>query len=355
MPGPNRLWSMYDGVILRPDLSGNPPPKSYTGLETTSPQASAQRSFSSSSSSSDSSASSDCPLVPEKEKFKVPLHVAATLAHRGFDVDDSGEVTWRGHSSLHPRNWSTLRKLYDVSTQDLILHLASFKSTDGVILWTDCSDRLPGSVHNTSQQYRFLNSSRRSCRSRREQRNRTNLLHNHLSAGSGLWWTHIATYRRDFRWSDFVHYRCHGFHRRMCLNGCQSDFASGDCRPHHLWLYVCFTEYCRRQQFREHVRLSLEDLGIQYMDCICCRCSGHRTCCCDVHKHVVARMVSCLAPCIRRRQLTLSQAMGLQPICCGVWLLSSSQLIDEGIPAIFHHTPRDQSHCTRIRIRRPVL
>lgn len=143
MPGPNRLWSMYDGKILRPDLTGNAQPKSYVGLDTTSTQASAQRSFSSSSSSSDSSASSDCPLVPEKEKFKVPLHVAATLAHRGFDVGDSGKVTWRDNSPLHPRNWSTLRKLYDVSTYDPIFSPASFGPTDGVVLWTDCSDRLP--------------------------------------------------------------------------------------------------------------------------------------------------------------------------------------------------------------------
>ena len=110
----NRLWSIYDGEIMRPEIVAQ---KSYVGLDTTSSQASTQRSFSSSSSSSDFSASSDCPLVPEKEKFKVPLHVATTLAHRGFDVDDSGKVTWRDNSPLHPRNWSTLRKVYDVSAE----------------------------------------------------------------------------------------------------------------------------------------------------------------------------------------------------------------------------------------------
>jgi hypothetical protein len=117
MSGTNRLWSMYDGEILRPDLAGIAPLKSYAGLDTTSPQSSTQRSFSSSSTSSDFSATSECPLFPEKQKFKVPLHVAATLAHRGFDVDDSGKVTWRDNSPLHPRNWSKLRKLHDVRTK----------------------------------------------------------------------------------------------------------------------------------------------------------------------------------------------------------------------------------------------
>lgn len=109
---------MYDGEILRPDLAGGAPPKIHVGYDLISSQASAQRLISSSSSSSDFSVSSDCPLVPGKEKVKVPLHVAATLAHRGFGVDESGKVTWRNNSSLHPRNWSTLRKLYDVSTTD---------------------------------------------------------------------------------------------------------------------------------------------------------------------------------------------------------------------------------------------
>jgi len=116
---------MYDGEILRPDLAGIASPKSYVGIDSISSQASAQRSISSSSSSSDFSASSDCPLVPEKEKFKVPLHVAATLAHRGFDVDESGKVTWRENCPMHPRNWSTLRKLYDVSKKDLIASITS--------------------------------------------------------------------------------------------------------------------------------------------------------------------------------------------------------------------------------------
>lgn len=46
----------------------------------------------------------------------MPLHVAATLAHHGFDVDECGRVTWRDNSPSHPRNWPIYRKLYDVST-----------------------------------------------------------------------------------------------------------------------------------------------------------------------------------------------------------------------------------------------
>jgi hypothetical protein len=56
------------------------------------------------------------PLMPDKQSFKVPVYVAASLAHRGFDVDDFGKVTWRENAPLHPRNWPALRKLYDVST-----------------------------------------------------------------------------------------------------------------------------------------------------------------------------------------------------------------------------------------------
>jgi hypothetical protein len=54
--------------------------------------------------------------MPEKQSFKVPVYVAASLAHHGFDVDDLGKITWRENAPLHPRNWPALRKLYDVST-----------------------------------------------------------------------------------------------------------------------------------------------------------------------------------------------------------------------------------------------
>jgi hypothetical protein len=54
--------------------------------------------------------------MPKKQGLKVPLYVAASLAHRGFDVDGLGKVTWRENAPLHPRYWPVLRKLYDVST-----------------------------------------------------------------------------------------------------------------------------------------------------------------------------------------------------------------------------------------------
>jgi hypothetical protein len=54
--------------------------------------------------------------MPKKQSLKVPVYVAASLAHHGFDVDDLGKVTWRENASSHHRNWPALRKLYDVST-----------------------------------------------------------------------------------------------------------------------------------------------------------------------------------------------------------------------------------------------
>jgi hypothetical protein len=116
----NRLWSMYDGQILQLGVDGVAPPKDYDRKDSTSSCTSAQRSVSSSSTSSNSStfsALSDCPLMPDKQSFKVLVYVAASLAHRGFDVDDFGKVTWRENALLHPRNWPALRKLYDVSTR----------------------------------------------------------------------------------------------------------------------------------------------------------------------------------------------------------------------------------------------
>lgn len=75
--------------------------------------ASSQRSV---STSSTSSTASNCPLIQEKPRHvKVPLHVAAALAYRGFNVDASGKVTWRFNSPLHPRNWSSARKIYDAA------------------------------------------------------------------------------------------------------------------------------------------------------------------------------------------------------------------------------------------------
>jgi hypothetical protein len=75
--------------------------------------------------------------MPEKQSFKVPVYVAASLAHRGFDVDDAGRVTWRENASSHSRNWPALRKLYDVSTG------ADHAESSG--RFSDCNllDRLP--------------------------------------------------------------------------------------------------------------------------------------------------------------------------------------------------------------------
>lgn len=115
----NRLWSMYDGEILEPDVAGFARSQDHDRKDSISSLASGQRSVSSSSTSSNSSASSalsDFPLMPKKQGPKVPVYVAASLAYRGFDVDDFGKVTWRENAQLHPRNWPALRKLYDVST-----------------------------------------------------------------------------------------------------------------------------------------------------------------------------------------------------------------------------------------------
>lgn len=105
---------MYEGESL---TAGKATISVYKGDKDSisSSSASSQRSVSTSSTSSTTSASSNCPLVPEKQHLKVPLHVATALAHRGFDVDDTGKVTWRQNSALHPRNWSTTRKLYDAA------------------------------------------------------------------------------------------------------------------------------------------------------------------------------------------------------------------------------------------------
>jgi hypothetical protein len=115
----NRLWSMYDGEILEPDITGSARSQDYDRKDSISSWASGQRSVSSSSTSSNSSASSalsDFPLMPKNQSLKVPVYVAASLAHHGFDVDDLGKVTWRENASSHPRNRPALRKLYDVST-----------------------------------------------------------------------------------------------------------------------------------------------------------------------------------------------------------------------------------------------
>jgi len=104
------MWTMYDRQLMTAAPAGIAiyEDKSEDGSATSTTASS--RSV---STSSNSSMSSMLPIIKEKQPFKVPLHVAATLAHRGFDVDDTGRVTWRADSTAHPRNWALPRKAYD--------------------------------------------------------------------------------------------------------------------------------------------------------------------------------------------------------------------------------------------------
>lgn len=111
-PG-KKTWNMFDGSLLTTNGIDAAAHKDSDDLSNLS--AGSQRSVSSTSTSSAASALSDDPLVEEKLFFKVPLHIAASLAHRGFDVNAIGKVTWRNNSPLHPRNWSLTRKIYDTA------------------------------------------------------------------------------------------------------------------------------------------------------------------------------------------------------------------------------------------------
>lgn len=105
-----RLWSLYDGQLMTAAPAGI---AIFDDKTEDGPVTSTTASSRSVSTSSNSSMSSMLPLVKECQPFKVPLHVAAMLAHRGSDVDDTGRVTWRENSSAHPRNWTAARKAYD--------------------------------------------------------------------------------------------------------------------------------------------------------------------------------------------------------------------------------------------------
>jgi hypothetical protein len=113
-PG-KKTWNMLDGSLLTTNTMGAAAQQEKNSDDLSSLSASSQRSVSSTSTSSTASAFSDSPLVDEKLFIKVPLHVAASLAHRGFDVSAVGKVTWRKSSPLHPRNWSLTRKIYDAA------------------------------------------------------------------------------------------------------------------------------------------------------------------------------------------------------------------------------------------------
>jgi hypothetical protein len=110
-----KTWNMFDVGLLQTNTIGAPADKDKGSVDLSNSSAGSQRSVSSTSTSSTASASSDSPLIDEKLFFKVPLHVAASLAHRGFDVSAIGKVTWRDNSPLHPRNWSLTRKIYDTA------------------------------------------------------------------------------------------------------------------------------------------------------------------------------------------------------------------------------------------------
>jgi hypothetical protein len=115
MAAEKKTWNMFDGSTLTTNaaVAATHQDKVSDGLS--NPSAGSQRSASSTSTSSLASACSNDPLVEEKIFFKVPLHIASSLAHRGFDVNAIGKVTWRDNSPLHPRNWSLTRKIYDTA------------------------------------------------------------------------------------------------------------------------------------------------------------------------------------------------------------------------------------------------
>lgn len=249
MPVNNYLWSRCDDAIQRPDLARIAPRTEDEKNSSQSSRTSEKRLFSSSSSSSVSSsfsALSDFPLMPKHGTVKVPLHVAASLAHRGFDVDDIGRVTWRDNSPSHPRNWSTLRKLYDVSMRhELTPRLGCAVLSTCAI---GCCDRLSRDVHNASQQYGLVDSSGRSCRPRRKQRDSVGLFHDHVSFGAGSGRTGTASYCGNIWRTYVVHFWCCGFHAWMRVNGSQSDLACGNCRSDYLWIHECVAGYGGCQQ-----------------------------------------------------------------------------------------------------------
>ena len=113
-PG-KKTWNMFDGSSLTTNAAVAATHEVKGSDDLFNPSAGSQRSVSSTSTSTSSTASafSDDPLVEEKLFFKVPLHIAASLAHRGFDVNAIGKVTWRDKSPLHPR--SLKRKTYDAA------------------------------------------------------------------------------------------------------------------------------------------------------------------------------------------------------------------------------------------------
>jgi hypothetical protein len=127
----DKTWNMFDGSLLATNAAVVVTHKDKGSDDLSSPSAGSQRSVSSTSTSSTASAFPDDPLVEEKLFFKVPLHIAASLAHRGFDVNAIGKVTWRDNSPLHPRNWSLTRKIYDTAVICLLETFTTLVSNTG--------------------------------------------------------------------------------------------------------------------------------------------------------------------------------------------------------------------------------
>ena len=113
-PG-KKTWNLYDGSVPTTKTTDAAAHQDKDCGDLSNSSAGSQRSVSSTSTSSTASALSDSPLVDEKLFVKVSLHVAASLAHRGFNVSAIGKVTWRDDSPLHPRNWLLTRKVYDTA------------------------------------------------------------------------------------------------------------------------------------------------------------------------------------------------------------------------------------------------
>ena len=84
MSNERRLCSIYDGALSTTSSSRST--LATDRLDDRISMSSAPTSRSVSSSSTASSADSVYPLMNEKEAFKVPLHVAADLAHRGLSL-----------------------------------------------------------------------------------------------------------------------------------------------------------------------------------------------------------------------------------------------------------------------------
>jgi hypothetical protein len=126
-----KTWNMFDGTLLTTNAVDAAVNQDKDSEALSNSSVSSQRSISTSSTSSTASVFSDSPVLDEKPLVKVPLHVAASLAHREFDVDTMGKVTWRNGSHLHPKNWSLTSKIYDKAVICFLGMFATMVSNTG--------------------------------------------------------------------------------------------------------------------------------------------------------------------------------------------------------------------------------